>query len=67
MCRYCPGEASGPPGGQARILDLLALIEHPDALPAATALRIAGELLRWTDRPPSFRCEPVPAPAPSTL
>jgi hypothetical protein len=66
MCRYCSGEASTFPSGRARILDLLALIEHPDALPAATALRIAGELLRWTDRPPSLRCEPVTAPAPST-
>jgi hypothetical protein len=63
MCRYCSGEASTSHAGRARILDLLALIEHPEALPAGAALRIAGELLRWTDRPPSLRCEPVTAPS----
>ena len=64
MCRFCPGEASTIHAGRTRIVDLLALIEHPDALPAATALRIAGELLRWTERTPSLRCEPVPPPPP---
>jgi hypothetical protein len=31
-----------------RVLQLLALIEHPTALPADSALRIAQELLAWS-------------------
>jgi hypothetical protein len=40
----------------------MALIEHPDALPAKAALRIAGELLVWAGQVESrFRCEPATA------
>jgi hypothetical protein len=46
------------------VLQLLALVEHPDALPAEAALRLAGEILELirverTER----RCEPVTPPS----
>jgi hypothetical protein len=47
MCPHC---ADGPDRGLAcrhRVLQLLALIEHPSALPASAALRIGQELLAW--------------------
>lgn len=60
MCRYC---AADVPQDHTRILQLLALLEHPDALPAEAALRIAGELLSWTgETPPRFRCEAIVRP-----
>jgi len=45
------------------VLQLLALVEHPDALPAEATLRLAGEILELiredrTER----RCEPVIPP-----
>lgn len=62
MCRYCADGSPDIPAGHARVLHLLALIEHPDALPAKAALRIAGELLVWAGQVESrFRCEPVTA------
>lgn len=62
MCRYCTDGSPYIPAGRARVLRLLALIEHPDALPAKAALRIAGELLASTGQVESrFRCEPVTA------
>ncbi len=60
MCQYCAKGSPHTPEGHARILRLLALIEHPDALPAKAALRIAGELLVWAGQVESrFRCEPA--------
>jgi hypothetical protein len=55
-CAYC---TSGSIDGheRQRQLQLLALIEHPDALPAADALRLARELLARTEQRPAFRCE----------
>jgi hypothetical protein len=47
----CPHCADGPDPDLARrkrVLQLLALIEHPTALPADSALRIAQELLAWS-------------------
>ncbi len=59
----CPLCADGPGADHsdhARILNLLALIEHPSALPAPDSLRIARALLDWSTRPASaLRCEPV--------
>ncbi len=43
--------------GRLRQLQLLALLEHPDALPAEYALRLARELLAGGDRGGAFRCE----------
>ena len=53
---------------RVHVLQLLALIEHPDALPTEAALRLAGEILELirvgrTER----RCEPVPPPCRATV
>jgi hypothetical protein len=47
------------------VLQLLALIEHPDALPADAVLRLGREIMMLI-RPDagSLRCDPVAAPAP---
>lgn len=57
----CPGCTDRTGDGRARLrqLHLLALLEHPDALPAEFALRLAGELLALTGNRSVFRCEPV--------
>ena len=61
MCQYCAPGASRLVADRARVLHLLAMIEHPDALPAEAALRIAGALLAWVGPSDSgLRCE-VPA------
>ena len=61
MCQYCAPGASRLVSDRARVLHLLAMIEHPDALPAEAALRIAGAVLAWAGQPDSgLRCE-VPA------
>jgi hypothetical protein len=60
MCRNCFSGSSRSEVERARILNLLALIERPDVLPADAALRIAGELLQWAgQREPRFLCEAV--------
>jgi hypothetical protein len=48
---------------RAHVLHLLALIEHPDALPVGAALRLAREVLALTQlNQTSRRCEPVVPP-----
>lgn len=43
-----------------RVLQLLALIEHPSALPASAASRIGQELLAWIAQDTSVRrCDQV--------
>jgi len=55
MCRWCDtdnslGALSPEQAAQQRhVLRLLALVEHPDALPAADALRIGQEILVLLD------------------
>lgn len=49
-CPHCADRPSAALARRIRVLQLLALIEHPEALPADAALRIAGELLCWLDR-----------------
>jgi hypothetical protein len=46
------------------VLQLLALVEHPDALSTGAALRLAGEILDLVrvDRT-ERRCEPVSPPS----
>ncbi len=49
----CPHSADGSARERARrahVLQLLALVEHPTALPRSSALRIAQELLAWTEQ-----------------
>jgi hypothetical protein len=55
-CAYC-SSSSGNGRDRLRQLQLLALLEHPDALPAELALRLAAELLALTHRESAFRCE----------
>lgn len=49
---------------RSHVLRLLALVEHPDALPADTALRLAREILRLTQEQGAIcRCDDVTPPA----
>jgi hypothetical protein len=58
MCRYCVSGTSHSQIERTHILDLLALIERPDVLPAEAALRITSKLLSWADQTEhGFRCE----------
>ena len=64
MCMSC---AAGAEGGalarRAHVLRLLALVEHPDALPAEAALRLAREVLALTEAERTGRrCDPVALP-----
>jgi hypothetical protein len=48
---------------RARVLQLLALVEHHDALPARAAMRLAGEVLALTQPERTVRrCEAVALP-----
>ena len=61
MCQFCAPGASRFTADRARVSHLLAMIEHPDALPAEAALRIAAALLAWAGQSGSgLKCE-VPA------
>jgi hypothetical protein len=65
MCQYCAAGSPQPRMDHARVLHLLAMIEHPDALPAEAVLRIANELLAWVGPSQSrLRCEVVPPETP---
>jgi hypothetical protein len=57
-CASC-ADRTGYGRERLRQLQLLALLEHPDALPAELALRLAAELLALTGHRSAFRCEPV--------
>ncbi len=49
-------------GRRLQILQLLALIEHPDALSHKAALRISREIMAVIDPPDGrLRCDPVVA------
>ncbi len=64
MCLLCTANVERRSlAGRARVLQLLALVEHPDALPTEAALRLAGEILALirVDQP-ERRCEPVTPP-----
>lgn len=63
MCQHCAPGASPGSTERARVLHLLAMLEHPDALPAEAALRIAGALLAWAGPSKSaLACERVATP-----
>jgi hypothetical protein len=66
MCLYCALKPEGNTitAGQGRVLQLLALLEHPDALPADLALRLARQLLTLTQPERSaLQCDAVIASA----
>lgn len=47
VCPHCADGADPALAPRKHMLELLALIEHPTALPRESALRIAQELLAW--------------------
>jgi hypothetical protein len=64
MCLLCAAGSDGERlARRAQVLQLLALVEHPEALPADAALRLAREVLALTqpDRT-GLQCEPVVPP-----
>jgi hypothetical protein len=64
MCLLCAaGSEAQSLARRAHVLQLLALVEHPDALPAEAALRLAREVLALTQAERTGRrCEPVVPP-----
>ncbi len=64
LCLLCAaGLDAESPARRAHVLQLLALVEHPDALPREVALRLAGEILALTRADRSERrCDPVDPP-----
>lgn len=65
MCLRCAAGLDGQDlVRRAHVLQLLALVEHPDALPADAALRLAREALALTPAEQAGRrCDPVVPPA----
>jgi hypothetical protein len=58
VCPSCGDGRTMDEFRRRRILQLLGLFEHPDALPADLALRLGAELLLLTENPPSmFSCD----------
>jgi hypothetical protein len=68
MCLLCAAGLEDQRLAQrAHVLQLLALIEHPDALPADAALRLAREILALTQAEQTKRrCDPVVLPGTDT-
>jgi hypothetical protein len=64
MCLLCAADLEGRRlARRARVLQLLALVEDPDALPADAALRLAREILDLTRMERAGpRCDPVAPP-----
>jgi hypothetical protein len=48
-CSHCADAGGERHSERTRILNMLALIEHPTALPVEAAMRIAAEVLLWCD------------------
>ncbi|MBV9248805.1 MAG: hypothetical protein JO227_06105 [Acetobacteraceae bacterium] len=63
MCLLC-ANGIDPPEKTARrlyVMELLALIEHPDALPHSAALRLSREIMAIIDRrADQLRCDSIP-------
>jgi hypothetical protein len=66
MCLLCASDLEDRSlARRAKVLQLLALVEHPDALPADAALRLAREILVLAQPDPTgLRCDPVIPPGP---
>lgn len=67
MCQLC-ASSSDVQGlaSRAHVLQLVALIEHPDALPAEAAMRLAREILILAGADGTKRrCDPVVPPEPA--
>jgi hypothetical protein len=62
MCPHCAEGLDHGLARRTRVLQLLAIIEYPSALPAPAALRIGKELLAWIAQDePNHRCDHVVA------
>ena len=62
MCPHCADGLDHGLARRTRMLELLALIEQPSALPAAAALRNGQELMAWIAQDePNHRCDHVVA------
>lgn len=64
MCRRCVDnmDPSGEAARRQHVLHLLALIEHPDALPHSASLRLTQEIMAIIGPPDNrFRCDAVAA------
>lgn len=59
MCLLCADGLSHEQVRRAHVLQLLALVEHPDALSADAALRLGREILALTRPAAARRCDPV--------
>ncbi|HET9147449.1 MAG TPA: hypothetical protein VFN77_05330 [Acetobacteraceae bacterium] len=68
MCLLCASSGDRSLARRKHILQLLALVEKPDALDADAALRLAGEILTLAGADgAAFQCEAVlPPPAANT-
>lgn len=63
MCVLCVPSGDTGLARRNHVLQLLSLIEHPDALPTDMALRLAQEVLALTEAEGvTLRCDPVPPP-----
>ena len=62
MCLLCATDtdSAGEMARRLHVLRLLALVEHPDALPPDAALRLSREIMTLTGLAPGRRrCDPV--------
>ena len=68
MCVLCAsGSGDEDRARRTHVLQLLALVEHPDALPADAALRLGREIMALVRPEPGLRrCDPVAPPGPGT-
>ena len=66
MCVLCAsGSGDEDLARRIHVLQLLALVEHPDALPADAALRLGREIMALMRSEPDVRrCDPVAPPGP---
>ena len=67
MCLRCDlgSEEERALARRAHVLRLLALVEHPDALPPGAALRLGREVMALIEgEPPALRCDPLAPPTP---
>lgn len=66
MCLLCAdGSGNRALARRAHVLQLLALVEHPAALPTDVVLRLGREIMTLMRQEPGLRrCDPVALPAP---
>lgn len=65
MCLLCRAASGDVLAQRGHVLQLLALVEHPDALPPDAALRLAHEVLGLAQTEQAGRrCDPMAPPGP---